>query len=309
MKAQLAHLEQTLDDVSKLEEQLEMKAAVENEQRGEIQVLKLRCEGLESQLAAARESWADRTAEYEVLINQLEREVVQAEIKLRKQEQNLRATEMELATKDSRARGASGATAIRDFTSGEDRKDQLTQAREENQKLKRELADAMELATSKQVELAAQAENSKQEMESLRKQGAWDISREVKRARTEMEEQLAAKQELVEEMKEQVVELSAELDARTADLHRLRVANATAEDELANLEGLRTELLALQKQSKLREETAQVCGCLGRAARSWQCILMLLIAHSHRNRPKTVAQCENCTRSAWRSRKSATGRR
>ena len=57
MKAQLAHLEQTLDDVSKLEEQLEMKAAVENEQRGEIQVLKLRCEGLESQLAAARESW------------------------------------------------------------------------------------------------------------------------------------------------------------------------------------------------------------------------------------------------------------
>lgn len=63
MHMQLQQLEQTLEEVGRLEEALEAKGIIENDQRGQIQVLRLKCESLEADLANAREMWSERADE------------------------------------------------------------------------------------------------------------------------------------------------------------------------------------------------------------------------------------------------------
>ena len=60
-----------MDEINRLEEQLEEHTSSEDDLRGQLQVYKLKAEGYEMEIADMRKLWDQKRAEYEMLINQL----------------------------------------------------------------------------------------------------------------------------------------------------------------------------------------------------------------------------------------------
>lgn len=85
LSKKLQQLQRLMDEINRLEEQLEEHTSSEDDLRGQLQVYKLKAEGYEMEIADMRKLWDQKRAEYEMLINQLEREAVQVRMHACKQ--------------------------------------------------------------------------------------------------------------------------------------------------------------------------------------------------------------------------------